>query len=242
MSRGTLALIGLAVAGSITTLFAIATFDWLAWTCRLPNPTSEPSRPFVLGPGGCFEFWLYRYQTLLSAFVAVFAAGLAWVAVQKQVEVARNQVSVAIGDIEPDFLLQGQPAAPYCGVSSLLLMVKNNHRHAVQVKSVTVLTPGFDITHVEYRLEPGTLRPLLTQRSGNRYDFEIAIDGTKPAAPEVNQADIFMRTKISNENAVWSSNFRIENCRVSVKYMVLGRDIVARDIFLECDIRFNIAD
>jgi hypothetical protein len=77
MNRSSLALIGIAAIGAAAVLFLISAFDWLSWTCRLPNPTSEPSRPFALGPGGCVEFWIFRYQTLIAAILAFGTALIA---------------------------------------------------------------------------------------------------------------------------------------------------------------------
>jgi hypothetical protein len=65
----------------------------------------------------CVEFWLNRYQTLLSALLALFAAAVASVlvyrqvkltqdqltSVQRQVELAEEQMKVAAGLIAPDF-------------------------------------------------------------------------------------------------------------------------------------------
>lgn len=93
MSKGTLVLIGLAMAGAVIAPLGIAAFDWMSWTCRVPS--GEAAKLLDLTPMGCFEFWINRYQTLLGAGAAIFAAAVAWAGVSGQIEKANEQIFIS---------------------------------------------------------------------------------------------------------------------------------------------------
>lgn len=73
----------------------------------LEKGASDPGmRPIGSGALACTEFWLNRYQTLIGAVTAVFAAAFAWrgVALQvasseRQVAIGRRQSAIALIDV-----------------------------------------------------------------------------------------------------------------------------------------------
>lgn len=93
MTRSTWPLIALALLGACAAVFCLAAFDWMDGACRLP--AGEDGKILTKNAWGCFEFWLNRYQTLLSAGVAVGAAWYAGHWVKRQIILGRKQLAAA---------------------------------------------------------------------------------------------------------------------------------------------------
>ncbi|WP_449411447.1 hypothetical protein [Methylobacterium komagatae] len=82
-----------ALAGAGVVFFAFVAIPWMADTCD--GTKLEAGKPLMTGPGGCFEFWLNRYQGLLGVFATVLGVAAAiWAGrwALQQVEIANKNL------------------------------------------------------------------------------------------------------------------------------------------------------
>jgi hypothetical protein len=134
----------------------------------------------------CFEFWLNRYQTLLAGMIALFAAGLAFYAVRKQVTAAIEQVKVTAGLIAPDFWIQpasnshpGHGEIPDC-----ILFCVNQNRRPIDITSIRMMKPGCDFAVAI----PGG--PILTQTTPGEVRMSWRVPGTRPNAAAAHSCEL----------------------------------------------------
>ncbi len=221
-------LLALAILGASATVFCLAAFDWMAWTCNVPG--SEPSKPFGLGPGACIEFWLYRYQTLIGAVVAMLAAGAAWFAVQQQVAIARAQLDAATGNVDPQFVLVKAPM-----YDRFVLWVHNLNSNALVIDRVILLTPRSMICEAQYRREAGPLREIGSQKSENTIDMNLRVPGTAPSAADVSQIEMHLTTTLSGSIPVGEGIEALSIARFAIYYRTMNPDQSRHRIDVACD-------
>jgi hypothetical protein len=99
---------------------------------------AEAAGPLKPGdPAACFiEFWLNRYQTMISAFVALFAAFVA-------ANPSWRQLAVLTGDVPPDFWVDWslEPGSGEGQLENALLKVLNRNRRAMRIRRIRLVEP-----------------------------------------------------------------------------------------------------
>lgn len=179
-------LLALAVFGAVAAVFCLAAFDWTAWACRLP--TGEEGKILTPSFGGCVEFWLNRYQTLIGAVVAIAAAAIAWIAVQQQVAVARKQLDLTLGYAEPEFVIAKS------GWDTFTIHIFSQSRYPIVVESIELLMPDQAITATKYIHRPGIFHDYGHQVSEQLVHGSLKIPGSARPGSEIVEFEIEIAT------------------------------------------------
>ena len=131
-----------------------------------------------IGSMACADYWLYRYQTLIVGAGSIIAAGVAAFLLSLQLWQIRNQTSIAIGDLAPDFILRrARPEQQH----EFEIDIINQNRRPIEVLALRVVSPdhiSFAIPYDE-QLPSRTLDPMREAKFSG-----FVIKGSPPGTPQ----------------------------------------------------------
>ncbi|QGY01492.1 hypothetical protein MMSR116_05930 [Methylobacterium mesophilicum SR1.6/6] len=178
---------------------------------------------------GCVEFWLNRYQTLLSGILALASAIIAAILLQRQVAANRLQVAAATGDLDPDFFLEWDTSFDGSAgdLEDGILRIQNYNRRPISLRRIQIISPRAGFIPAEFEIGKGGAKGIrVDQIDGSTFAFNRWIQGRDPVGGAV--IDV-IRLMITDEGDPDLSGTDQE-VRVRVDYQLLGNPTEARQV------------
>jgi hypothetical protein len=185
----------------------------------------------------CFEFWLNRYQQLITGMLSLAAAILAALFVWKQIKTAEEQLKITAGFIEPEFWLTPDPDEytdndAVGKIVNHLLSCANQNRSTIELISIKLIEPSgvcLEVNGRIWREESGeTNRPFKvnkiipgTRPSASMVEkatIKVSFDGRVPPHLVINQTT---RIKLELEYKIFTPSQRVSNQTISTDAQVL---------------------
>lgn len=184
----------------------------------------------------CFDFWLNRYQTLIGAIVAVAAAGAAWLAVLKQVDVARQQIKVMTGDLDPDFFIRQVIYGKHSTVINTVLTAVNLNRRDLNIRCVEVVAPPSARGVLGRRDGERNMHRMFAGHDNRIFYIESRVPGTHPTASEANKAEFDLGLVVAEEERPNVDSRVAVRLIVRLQYEIVGRRAETYTTDVECDL------
>lgn len=164
-----------------------------------------------IGSMACTDYWLYRYQTLVVGVGSISAAVTAAFLLSLQLRQTRNQTSIAIGDLAPDFILRrARPEQQH----EFEIDIINQNRRPIEVLTIRVVAPD----HISFAIPYDDQLPYRKLDPTREAIFNgFIVRGSPPGAHEFSQktlrAGLFHNPKHKAESI---------NLIMEVYYEILG--------------------
>ncbi|MCJ2115943.1 hypothetical protein MKK65_04935 [Methylobacterium sp. J-001] len=218
--------------------FLLMLLAMLIWFSIAPINETMCSSEYVLGvlrdhtkdsALNCFDFWLNRYQTLLSGVLALASAIIAAILLQRQLTANRMQVAAAIGDLDPDFFLEWDTS--FDGGSGDLedgiLRIQNYNRRPISLRRIEMMCPRAAFIPAELNIGSEGARKLrVEQIDGSTFAFNRWIEGRDPVGGAV--VDVLRLMIVDYGEPALSGTD--QEVHVRIDYHLLGNPTEARRV------------
>jgi hypothetical protein len=178
---------------------------------------------------GCAEFWLNRYQTLLSGLLALASAIIAAILLQRQLAANRLQVAAATGDLDPDFFLEWDTSFDGSAgdLEDGILRIQNYNRRPISLRKIQVVSPRAGFIPAEFEIgKDGAKGIRVEQIDGSTFVFNRWIQGRDPVGGAV--ADVLRLMITDGGDPALSGTDQPVHVRVD--YHLLGNPTEARQV------------
>jgi hypothetical protein len=134
-----------------------------------------------MGSMACADYWIYRYQTLIVGAGSITAAATAAFLLSLQLRQTRNQTSIAIGDLAPDFILRrARPDQQH----EFEIDIINQNRRPIEVLTISVVSPD----HISFAIPYDEQLPYWKLDPTREAKFNgFIVRGSPPGAHEFSQ-------------------------------------------------------
>lgn len=177
----------------------------------------------------CTEFWLNRYQTLLSAALAFATAALAAALLWKQLRANRLQADAALGNIDPEFSVDWDfnIGSSEGELDDAILRVQNWNRRPISLRRILLVRPEAAILLQEFEAVRGVSPNIgVDQISDAEVAFNRWIPGRDPAG---GAAIVFLRI-VMGEQGDRSRSGTEEEITLRIDYRLHGSTVDLRQV------------